>query len=292
MYKALNYWVFGGFDAQKTPEEFIDFAAAQGLDGVELTFGDVLPRGVDGADCDRIRAYAARKNIGLRTLATGCYWNCSLGSADAAQRRAAVAFTREYLRTAARLGAETVLVVPGATRVAWDASVPVTGYREVWENSTAALREILPEAEDLGVNIALENVWGRFLLSPMEWKFYLEQFSSPRLGMYFDAGNCCLNGRPEDYPPLLGKKIFALHLKNFRGADCGGGLSGFGEDLLAGEVDFAALFAALARAGYDGPYTVEMVPFCRLPDLRLPDAALAADCADKLRRLESEYGRR
>ena len=42
MYKALNYWVFGGFDGQKTPYEFIDWAAEKGLDGVELTVGDAL----------------------------------------------------------------------------------------------------------------------------------------------------------------------------------------------------------------------------------------------------------
>ena len=26
MYKALNYWVFGGFAGEKTPFEFIDWA--------------------------------------------------------------------------------------------------------------------------------------------------------------------------------------------------------------------------------------------------------------------------
>ena len=47
MYKALNYWVFGGFAGEKTPYEFIDWAAKKGLDGVELTVGDVIPANAD-----------------------------------------------------------------------------------------------------------------------------------------------------------------------------------------------------------------------------------------------------
>ena len=43
MYKALNYWVFGGFAPNRTPYEFVDFATAQGLDGIEMTVGDCLP---------------------------------------------------------------------------------------------------------------------------------------------------------------------------------------------------------------------------------------------------------
>ena len=73
MYKALNYWVFGGFGPNKTPYEFIDFAKAKGLDGVELTVGDCLSIDIDEAECREIAAYAKREGVGLRTLATGCY---------------------------------------------------------------------------------------------------------------------------------------------------------------------------------------------------------------------------
>ena len=71
MYKALNYWVFGGFGPNKTPYEFIDFAKAQGLDGVELTVGDCLSADIDEAECRKIAAYAKERGVGLRTLATG-----------------------------------------------------------------------------------------------------------------------------------------------------------------------------------------------------------------------------
>ena len=54
MYKALNYWVFGGFDGQKTPYEFIDWAAEKGLDGVELTVGDALSPDITEEECRKI----------------------------------------------------------------------------------------------------------------------------------------------------------------------------------------------------------------------------------------------
>ena len=285
MYKALNYWVFGGFGPNKTPYEFIDFAKARGLDGVELTLDDCLPVTVDEATCRKIAAYAAEKGVGLRTMATGHYGAESLGADDEAERARAVEFTKKYLQIAAWLGVETILVVPGSTSVAWDPSRPKVAYGRCWEQSTKSLNELLPLAERLGVNIALENVWMRFLLSPMEWKLFLDQFASDRIGMYLDVGNCLVYLPAEDYVALLGRRVKAIHVKNWKGSDCGGGLHGFGDSLLEGDVDFKAAVAALEKIGYAGTFTAEMIPFSRLPDLVLPDQALAEKTADELKRL-------
>jgi len=282
MYKALNYWVFGGFDGQKTPFEFIDWAAEKGLDGVELTVGDILSADISEAECKKISDYAKSKKVGLRTLASGAGWGCYLGAEDPAERAKAIAFVEKYLQIAAWIGAETILVVPGATRVAWDDSRPVLTYKQVWDNALASVKKLAPLAEKLNVNIALENVWNRFLISPMEWKFFLDAVGSSKVGIYFDAGNACLNGRPQDYPEILGSYIKAVHLKNFEETDCAGGLHGFGDDLLRGVVDFKALFAELDKIGYKGPFTAEMIPFSRIPNLVLPDQALADKTAEEL----------
>jgi hexulose-6-phosphate isomerase len=283
MYKALNYWVFGGFGPNRTPYEFIDFAAEKGLDGVELTVGDCIDVDIDETSCRKISEYAKEKGVGIRTLATGCYGAMSLGAADEAERARAVDFTKKYLQIASWIGAETVLVVPGSACVSWDPSRPVVAYKMVWENSTRSIKELLPLAESLGVTIALENVWMRFLLSPMEWKFFFDQFNSPNLGMYFDVGNCLLYAPAEDYIEVLGKeRIKAVHFKNWSGSDCAGGLHGFGASLLEGDIDWKRLLAAFAAIGYEGPFTVEMIPFCRLPDLVLPDLQLAEKVTGEL----------
>ena len=283
MYKALNYWVFGGFGPNKTPYQFIDFAAAKGLDGIEMTVGDCLSPDLDEAECRKIAAYAKEKGVGLRTLASGNYGAMSLGADDETERANAVAFTKKYLQIAAWIGAETILVVPGSTTVAWDPSRPKVSYGRCWEQSTKSIRELLPLAEKLGVNIALENVWMRFLLSPREWKLFLDQFDSDRIGMYLDVGNCLIYLPAEDYVELLGKRVKAIHIKNWKSEDCGGGLHGFGDSLKVGDVDFKTVFAALEKVGYTGTFTAEMIPFSRLPDLVLPDLALAEKTVEELK---------
>ena len=284
MYKALNYWVYGGFTGEKTAYEFIDFAVKNELDGVELTVCDCLDPDISEEECRKIAAYAAEKKIGIRTLASGFYWGCSLSADDEAERARAVEFGKKYSQIANWIGAETILVIPGATRVAWEPDRPVVSYKNAWMNATESIAALLPTAEKLNVNIALENVWNRFLLSPMEWKFFLGQFDSEKIGIYFDVANCCIYGRPQDYIEILGKKyIKAIHIKNFSETDCAGGLHGFGDDILVGEVDFAVLKTALEKIGYTGPLTAEMIPFCRLPDMVLPDEALAKTTVEKLK---------
>ncbi len=285
MYKAINYWVLGGFDDKKGPYGAIDEVAGWGLDGLEMTVGDCIPFDLSAAECVKIKDAARRAHVGLRTLATGFYWGCSLGSPDEAERAQAVATTKQYIALAANLGVETVLVVPGAVDVAWDPSRPVVPYPQVWEYSTQSLRAVLPLAEDVGVNLAIENVWNKFLTMPMEMKVYVDQFQSDRLGVYFDTANCLINGYPHHWIDLLGKRIKAVHLKNFERQDSGGVLHGFGDDLGRGDLDFAAFKEAWARHIPDTPVTAEMIPFCRLPDMTLPDPELAADTARKLREL-------
>jgi hexulose-6-phosphate isomerase len=281
MYKALNYWVFGGFAGEKTPYEFIDWAAEKGLDGIELTVGDVLNIDITKEECLKIAQYAKSKNIGLKTLASGAGWGCYLGTDNEAERTSAVEFCKKYLYIASYLGAESILVVPGATRVAWDDSRPQLSYKTVWEKTVQSVKELLPLAEELKVNIALENVWNRFLFSPMEWKLFLDQFNSQYVGIYFDLGNAKISCNPEHYPEILGSYIKAVHVKNFAETDCAGGLHGFGDDLTCGDVDFAACFNALKKINYNGPFTVEMIPFSRLPDLVLPDLELANKVTDQ-----------
>lgn len=284
-YIALNYWVFGGYEGSRTPAEFIDFAAEKKIDGVEFTIGDSIPFDVSEGECTAIRTRAENKGVGLRTLCTDSGWKCPLTSADPVEREQALDFAQKYLHIAYWLGAETILYVPGATSVPWDSAFPQVSYRTAWENATAGLHKLIPLAEKLKVNIAVENVWNRFLISPMEWKLFLDQFQSEYLGMYFDPANACLTGAPEDYPELVGDRIKAIHVKNFKRTDCGGGIHGFGEDIFDGEVDWKRFFAVMDGIGYTGPYTVEMVPYCRLPGPVVPDYELSCAMTEQMKKL-------
>lgn len=282
----INYWTIGGFEGQKPVRQALEDAKACGFDGLELAFGaGELNADVSQAECRRIAGDAKASGMAICTMATGQYWGCPLSSADPAQRKAAVEFTRKYITAAHWLGVKTILVVPGAVDVAWDPSVPVTPYQQVWDNATASLKEVLPFAADHGVTLALENVWNKFLLGPVEFKLFIDQFESPNIGCYFDVGNVVISGYPQHWIEILGTRIAAVHVKNFTREDCAGLLHGFGDDLLQGDVDFPAVKEALAKINYTGPVTAEMLPFSRLPDLVLPDMDLARDTGVKMRQI-------
>lgn len=282
----ITYWTIGGFEGKKPIRQALEEAKAMGFDGLELAFGaGELTPATTPAECRRIRHDAEKLGLVLTTLVSGNYWGCSLASADASQRNTALDFTRRYIEVANWLDIRTILVIPGAVDVPWDPSVPITSYQQVWDLATTSLQELVPHAEEHNVTLALENVWNRFLLGPMEFRMFIDQFASPCVGSYFDVGNVVINGYPQHWIEILGPRIAAVHVKNFTRDDCGGRLHGFGDDLASGDVDFAAVKKALQEIGYEGPITAEMLPFCRLPDMVLPDLDLARDTAIKMKQI-------
>ncbi|MCY2994573.1 MAG: sugar phosphate isomerase/epimerase [Planctomycetota bacterium] len=282
----ITYWTIGGFEGKKPIRQALEDAKACGYDGLELAFGaGELNADVTQAACQQIREDAQQLGLAVATLISGNYWSCPLSSADPVQRKAAVEFTRKYIRAAHWLGVNRILVIPGVVDVAWDPSIPVTPYQQVWDNATTSLQELLPFAAEHDVTLALENVWNKFLLGPVEFKTFIDQFASRTIGSYFDVGNVVINGHPQHWIEILGPRIAAVHVKNFRRDDCAGGLHGFGDDLAQGDVDFEAVKAALTKIDYTGPITAEMLPFCRLPNMVLPDLDLARDTAVKMKQI-------
>jgi hexulose-6-phosphate isomerase len=287
----VTYWTVGGFEGRLPIRDALQAAKSCGFQGLELAFGaGVLGPDTTQAACAQIRRDAEELEMPLCTMVSGNYWSCPLSSADPAQRRAALDFTRRYIEVAHALGIRTILVIPGAVDVGWDPSVPVTPYQQVWDLATASLRELLPVAADHDVTLALENVWNKFLLGPIEFRTFIDQFASPYIGCYFDVGNVVITGYPQHWIEILGPRIAAVHVKNFQRDDCGGVLHGFGDDLLRGDVDFPAVITALEQVGYTGPITAEMLPFCRLPNMVLPDLELARDTAVKMKQVFAATG--
>ena len=133
-------------------------------------------------------------------------------------------------------------------------------YQDAWTRSQREIRKLIPLAKELGVVIAVEEVWNKFLLSPLEFARYVDEFDSPWVRAYFDVGNVVLYGYPQDWIRTLGKRIAKVHLKDFT----------FKEDptirkraaswvnLRDGEIDWKAIHAALAAIGYSGTVTVEL----------------------------------
>jgi L-ribulose-5-phosphate 3-epimerase len=149
------------------------------------------------------------------------------------------------LRSAKALGAETVLLVPAIVN-------ETVGYGDAYKRSQEHIRKLLPLAEQLGIIIAVENVWNKFLLSPLEFARYVDEFDSPWLKAYFDVGNVIIFGYSQDWIRTLGKRIVKIHLKDFK-------RNGYQwTNLLEGDVNWKQVRLALDEVGYDGFLTTEL----------------------------------
>ncbi len=278
MIKSINYWSFpGGLEGPLRVFDAMRLASEHGFEAIELGVGDAGDLSVSSTeeDCQRILGQARDLGLKLPSVASGLYWDRSLGDADPAKRQRAREDLEAMIRITSWLGATTLLVIPGAVDVFFLPDRQAMSYGEVWRNATEGLRVLLPLAADHGVRLGIENVWNKFLLSPQEMASFIDQFDSPWIGAYVDVGNVLPYGYPEQWLRQLGPRVAAVHFKDFR-RSVGSG-DGF-VDLLEGDVNWPEVMAALAEIGYDGPVTAEMIPgYKHHPMVRIGNTSRAMD---------------
>ncbi len=198
-----------------------------------------------------------------------------MGDADPASRAQAVDDLRRMVRIAARLGAKTLLTIPGAVEVFFLPDRPIQPYDEVMRNAREGLRQVLPDAERHQVKLGIENVWNKILLSPEEMAAFIDSFGSPWIGAYLDVANVLPFGFPEQWLRMLRHRVVGVHFKDFRKSV--GTADGF-VDLLEGDVNWAEVMAALGEIGYAGSVAAEMIPGYRQhPIVRVANASHAMD---------------
>jgi hexulose-6-phosphate isomerase len=175
------------------------------------------------------------------------HWSKPLSHPDPKVRQEGLEALQQTLRDAKRYGATSILLVPAVVN-------KEVSYPGAYARSQAEIRKALPLAEDLGVKIAIENVWNQFLLSPMEAARYVDEFNSPAVGWHFDAGNILNYGWPEQWIRVLGKRLLKLHIKEFsrKRRDNEGLWKGFDVKLLEGDNDWPGIMKAVDDIGYTG----------------------------------------
>ncbi len=205
------------------------------------------PTTPDPAQAEEILAASRKSDLPVHSVMNAEHWRSPLSSADPAVVEKSLDGMRTSLRNAALWGADTVLLVPAVVN-------PETTYAQAWERSQRQIRTLIPLARELKVIIGIEEVWNKFLLSPLEFARYVDEFNSPFIRAYFDIGNVAINAYPQDWIRTLGKRIVKLHVKDFsfkkRVAEF--------TPLLEGEIDFRAVHAALSDIAYQGTATVEL----------------------------------
>jgi len=149
------------------------------------------------------------------------------------------------LKVAAQVGADGVLLVPAVVN-------KDTRYVDAYKRSYERLKRAIPLAEQLRVKINVEEVWNKFLLSPLEFAKYVDEFQSPWVRAYFDVANVVDFGWPEDWILTLGTRIDKIHIKDFRRSDRAW------PPLGEGDVDFPRVMQALDEVGFSGWLTCEL----------------------------------
>lgn len=210
---------------------------------------------------------ASSYNLKLKSISTSLLWESPLSDPSETIRGEGRKIVEKLIELAVALEADTILVVPGIVS-------ETTTYDECYKRSQEELKKILPFAEKNRVHIGIENVWNKFLLSPLEMARYIDELDSDYVGAYFDVGNVLQFGYPEQWIRILEKRIKKVHVKDFCTAV--GNINGF-VPLLAGDVNWKAVYQALSEIGYEDTITSELSPHLIDPSSLAIDTARHID---------------
>jgi L-ribulose-5-phosphate 3-epimerase len=211
-------------------------------------FGIVqAPTTPDEHAAEEMKKAADAANIRIDSVMNMDHWKYPLSSSDPTVIEKSLAGMRTSLRNAKLWGSDAVLLVPAVVN-------PQTSYRDAWTRSQTQIRKLLPLAEELKIVIAIEEVWNKFLLSPLEMAKYIGEFQSPWIQAWFDVGNVVLYGYPQDWIRTLGKGIAKVHLKDFKRKKDGYEWVNLGD----GDVDWKAVREAFREIGYSGSAICEL----------------------------------
>ena len=219
----------------------------------------------DERKAQEMKQAADAANVRIDSVMNVDHWQYPLSSSDPAVIDKSLNGMRTSLRNAKLWGADVVLLVPAVVN-------SQTSYRDAWTRSQTQIRKLIPLAQELNVVIGIEEVWNRFLLSPIEMAQYVDEFRSPWIKAWFDVGNVVLYGYPQDWIRTLGKRIVKVHLKDFKRKQGGYDWVNLGD----GDVEWPAVRQAFSDIGYGGSVIAELEP---------GDAAYLSDVSRRIDRL-------
>ena len=218
---------------------------------LEAGFAGIEMRTItDAHEAEEIRKASETSGLKIHSVMNMSHWDNPLSSGDPEVVKKSVAGMETSLRNAKLWGADAVLLVPAVVN-------PKTMYRDAYSRSQRVIREqLLPLAQELKVVIAVEEVWNRFLLSPVEFAKYIDDFRSPWVRAYFDVGNVVFYGYPQDWIRTLGNRIVKMHLKDFKLDRQEGRF--YWKNIGEGDIDWPEVRKALSEIGYEGFMTTEI----------------------------------
>ncbi|HEY3861871.1 MAG TPA: sugar phosphate isomerase/epimerase family protein [Verrucomicrobiae bacterium] len=248
----------GGAPRKRPIKKGLMWGAVPGAMPVLDKFKLIQQAGFEGVEIDsgmnQKEVLNARDATGLviASVVDSVHWSQTLADRDPAVRKLGLDGLTTSLRDAKAYGASSVLLVPAVVS-------KEVSYDQAYTRSAEEIKKVLGLAGELGVKIALENVWNHFLLSPLEAARYVDQFQSAAVRWHFDVGNVIDIGWPEQWIRIVGPRIHKLHIKEYsrKKRDQEGLWKGFQVEYLEGDNDWPAVMKALDEIGYEGWGTAE-----------------------------------
>ena len=248
-----------------------------GFEGVEVNFDGMFDLDCSLKTLKAIKQTAGKYKIKIVSVYSRRQWQMPISSPDRRKRENGRKVIARMIGIAEILEAPTVLVIPGAVdNSILSKEIEIVPYNEVYNRALEALSSLASAAARKGITLALENVPNKFLLSPLEMRGFIDKLGSPPAGCYFDVANCLYNGGyPEQWIRILGHRIKAVHLKDFRLAI--GNQEGF-TGIFEGDVNWTEVCRALAEINYNGALVSEVLPaYKHHPEMLWINAGMAID---------------
>jgi hexulose-6-phosphate isomerase len=239
-------------------EEKFRLAKEAGYDGVEINTVD------SDEESEKLKALADGVGLEIPSIMNSAHWQFPLSSPDPEVRKKSVDGMMKSLASASIVGADTVLLVPAVVN-------EQVCYEDAYETSQKEIRELAKVAEEKKIFVTIENVWNKFLLSPIEFARYVDEIESEYVQAYFDVGNILLYGYPQHWIRSLGSRIKKVHVKGFKV-----GPKSF-TYLLDSDINWAEVMKALREVGYDNYITAEMPPYSSFPEQMVYDTSTHLD---------------
>lgn len=260
MKKGINAWCFPE-DIDK--ETLFTKVRDLGFEGIELNISDnnrsILHMNSTDEEIRNLKESAQLFGIKISGISTDLLWKYPLTSYKSDLHAKGMHVVEKMIEAASLCEAKTVLVVPGVVT----AEVP---YDAAYRKSLESIKNLAEMAENHQVRIGIENVWNKFLLSPLEMADFIDQVDSSSVGAYLDIGNTYQFGYPEQWIDILSDRIIAVHIKDFKQSV--GNIDGF-VTLLAGDISWDKVSNALNNIHYNGFISPEIPPHPHHSDWQL-----------------------
>lgn len=235
LYKTLK---IGMVNVKGSLVDKFNAAKDAGFHGIELN--------APGVNVDQTKKAIAESGLPVDGTVNSTHWQVRHTDPDPAVRAKALESLKTALRLTHAVGGNTALLVVGHGKDGPE--------EEIWKRSIDNIAQALPLAAELGVYIAIENVWNQFLYdhdgghTQTADKFvkYVDEVNSPWVGMQLDIGNHWKYGNMGDWIRQLGRRIVKLDVKGFSRAQ-----NKFTK-ITEGDIDWPDVRRALLEIDYTG----------------------------------------